>query len=251
MHASRPAWAALTVAAAILLPSSGPALAGGPAVSAKKANFQVIVNPRKESGHAWHGPGDLFVAGGKIATHLPEAPSPVLCLVTSAGRVTCPGQREGAPPGQVDVEARAPAQPGGAGKPGAPPAPGGTSPTDGIARVAKRFANKLQSPCPSAYDCSYDDIALPPDPIFGVVVLDQAMVFVNLVDAVIVTRRPMTQKDAEVVEFDQRLREALKVVAPPGPFESKRRLRKFQVRTLDECPDGCKFSRSELTFATP
>ena len=37
-------------------------------------------------------------------------------------------------------------------------------------------------------------------------------------------------------------------VALSGPFEAKRRLRKFEVRTLDECSKGCKFSQSELTI---
>lgn len=238
----------LAIAATILLSLTRPVAAGELSASASKATFHVLVNQRKESGHAWHGPGDLFVAGGKIATHLPEAPSAVLCIVTRGGKVACPGQREGAPQGQVDVDAETPAKPA---KPGTPPTSGKPSPTDGVSKMAKRFGNKLQSPCPSAYDCSFEEIALPSDPIFGLVVVDQAMVFVNLVDAVIVTRRPMTQKDEEVIEFDKRLREAVKTLAPPGPFEAKRRLRKFQVRTLNECPDGCKFSQSELTFALP
>jgi hypothetical protein len=202
-------------------------------VAAKQADFYVQVNQRKDSGHPWHGPGDLFVLGGKMVTHLPEAPGAVLCIVLPDGTASCPGQR-----GETAVAPKPAPEPASAPAPRKGPPPG----------LSKFMAKKPASPCPSAYSCEFENIALPSDDMFGVVVIDPAMALINLVDAVIVTRSYRTKKDADVVAFDEKLRAAVNQLAPPGPFESKRRLRKFEVRTLNECRKGCKFSQSEITI---
>lgn len=201
-------------------------------LTAKQADFYVLINPRKDSGHPWHGPGDLFVLGGKMVTHLPEAPGAVLCIVLPDGAASCPGQRDNA---AAAVTAPEPASSPASGK--------GTRPG-----LSKFMAKKLASPCPSAYSCEFESIALPADDLFGVVIIDPAMALINLVDAVIVTRTYRTKKDADVVAFDNKLRVAVNQLAPPGPFEAKRRQRKFEVRTLNECRKGCRLSQSELTI---
>lgn len=211
-------------------------------LGAKQAGFYVQINPRKDSGHPWHGPGDLFVLGGKMVTHLPEAPGAVLCLVSQDGSSACPGQRGEAAAAPAPAPAPAPSPDT------APASSGGKGKPPVLARFSKLVGKKPASPCPSAYNCEFEDIALPADEVFGVVVIDPAMALINLVDAVIVTRQMRTKKDADVAVFDEKLREAVNKLAPPGPFEAKRRLRKFEVRTLDECRKGCKFSQSEITI---
>jgi hypothetical protein len=209
-------------------------------VNSKQAGFYVQINPRKDSGHPWHGPGDLFVLGGKMVTHFPEAPGAVLCIVTLSGEASCPGQREGA----AQPAAAASAAP----KRSASAPEGGKSPMPGLGKLPVVMGKKPQSPCPSAYNCEFDEIKLPDEDMFGLVVIDPAMTVINLVDAVVVTRTRRTKKDPEVRAFDEQLREAVNKLAPPGPFEVKRRLRQFEVRTLNECSKGCKFSQSEITI---
>lgn len=227
---STPPWAADAGPPAKTGPKPGPKPRA--ALGHKQASFQVIINPRKDSGHPWHGPGDLFVLGGKMVTHLPEAPGAVLCIVTQDGKASCPGQREDT---SINVV-----------PPSTPDKPKSAIP--GRDKLPGLKSKKPVSPCPSAYDCEFDDITLPDDEVFGVVVIDPALAFINLVDAVIVTRRPMTKKTPEVLAFDPQLRDAVNALAPPGPFEAKRRQRQFQVRTLDECRQGCKFTQSEITI---
>lgn len=222
-------WACITVMVGLWAWATAVLAAGALGAHAVSADFHVYINDRKESGHPWHGPGDIFVMKGKVATHLPDAPSAVLCIVRKDGSTTCPGRRSGSGVDKASEQRKE-----------------GSGPPASAPRGLEAWVNRPPSPCPSSRDCDFKAIALPPDEIFGVVVIDPAMVFINLVDAVVVTRKLLSEKEPEVVAFDGRLREALAKLAPPGPFESKRRLRQFPVRTLDECRKGCKFTQSEL-----
>lgn len=191
---------------------------------AKTANLHIYINSVKATGHPWHGPGDIFAAGGKVATKFPDTPGAVLCIVTLNGEASCPGQR-------ADEQIK------------------GDESDKG--KFQKLIAKKLQSPCPSSFDCDFDEVALPSDDIFGIVFIDPAYLLINLVDAVILTRKPLSKKDAAIKSFDEKLRSAIARLAPPGPFEQKRRLRPFQVRMLDACADGCKFGQSEISIELP
>jgi hypothetical protein len=188
---------------------------------AKTANFHVYINSRRDGGYPWHGPGDLFVLGGKLVTHLPEAPGAVLCIVTLNGKASCPGQHSDELSKGADSD---------------------------TGKVQRARTKKPKSPCPSSFDCEFDDIALPSDDVFGLVFIDPAFVLINLVEGVILMRKPLTKKDPIIQAFDERLRTAIAALAPPGPFEVKRRRRPFQIRMLDDCSPSCKFTQSEIAI---
>lgn len=105
----------------------------------------------------------------------------------------------------------------------------------------------LLSPCPSSYDCEFFDIELPRDEVFGLVFIDPAMVFTNLVDGVIITRVPITRGDARIKRIDEILRRAATTLAPPGPWEAKRRLRAFSIRGIEDCVAAkCRATQSDF-----
>lgn len=121
---------------------------------------------------------------------------------------------------------------------------------DSAARETESAADgprRLQSPCPSSYECEFYDIALPPDEVFGLIFIDPAMLFINLVDGVIITRTSIKRSDARLVQMDGALRRAAAKLAPPGPWEAKRRLRAFSVRGIEDCVAAkCRATQSEF-----
>lgn len=105
----------------------------------------------------------------------------------------------------------------------------------------------LLSPCPSSYDCEFFAIDLPGDEVFGLMFIDPAMVFTNLVDGVIITRVPIKRGDARIKRMDEVLRRAAATLAPPGPWEAKRRLRAFSVRGIEDCVAAkCRATQSDF-----
>ena len=105
----------------------------------------------------------------------------------------------------------------------------------------------LLSPCPSSYDCEFFDVDLPHDDVFGLVFIDPAMVFTNLIDGVIITRVPIKRGDARIKRMDDVLRRAATTLAPPGPWEAKRRLRAFPVRGIEDCIAAkCRGTQSDF-----
>lgn len=106
---------------------------------------------------------------------------------------------------------------------------------------------RLQSPCPTSFDCEFYDIALPPDEVFGLLFIDPAMVFTNLIDGVVITRAPIRRGDARLKRMDEALRRAAATLAPPGPWEAKRRLRAFPVRGIEDCVAAkCRGTQSDF-----
>lgn len=104
-----------------------------------------------------------------------------------------------------------------------------------------------QSPCPSSYDCEFFDIPLPPEEVFGIVFIDPAMAFTNLIDGIVITRIAIKRGDPRLVHMDDVLRRAAARLAPPGPWEAKRRLRAFSVRHIEDCVAAkCRATQSDF-----
>src|ERR1019366_6970068 len=108
---------------------------------------------------------------------------------------------------------------------------------DGQSYCIREQHGRLESPCPQSYDCDFRHVELPGDEIFGIVVLDPALVFVHLVDAVVITRTPMGDEDPKVRRMDAILRNIAARRAPPIFTEVQRRSRPFPVTSLSDCDD--------------
>lgn len=106
----------------------------------------------------------------------------------------------------------------------------------------------VQSPCPLSFDCEFESVDLPREPVFGLLLLSQGMVNRAMVDGLVLTRGRRSRTDAEVEAIDQRLRELAAQIAPPDRTEAQRRTRRFAIREVAECVDGCVLQQSRLTL---
>lgn len=104
----------------------------------------------------------------------------------------------------------------------------------------------LRSPCPLSYDCTFEDVRLPPDRVLGLLFLTHGMVNMGLIDAVTVTRTQLTRRDPDVAAMDGMLREVAAQLAPPDPTEAARRSRRWPIVTIQQCDLPCDLAQSKV-----
>jgi hypothetical protein len=110
----------------------------------------------------------------------------------------------------------------------------------------RAVGDRLQSPCPQSYDCDFRHVGLPSDDVFGFVIVDPALIYRHLVDAVVVTRKRMDDEDAAVQQMDSVLRDVAAKIAKPTRGEAQRRSRPFPVMALDDCDPPCTLRQSRV-----
>jgi hypothetical protein len=110
----------------------------------------------------------------------------------------------------------------------------------------KAVQGDLKSPCPLSFDCSFEDVQLPADEVFGLMFLNQGMMNRGLVDAVLLTRSHLTRHDPAVAAMDQIVRDAAARLAPPNTTEVSRRSRRWSIMELRECESRCDLTQSRI-----
>jgi hypothetical protein len=179
---------------------------------AEDGNFYIVANDRMADGKPWRGSGDIFLnlPGLPVTTTAQTKSAPSLVLCTVSSG------------GNIEC-------PGSKGR-------------DSMGRFG--------SPCHLSKDCEFNDIALPAGDVFGLVVISPGMLYTNLVDAVVFSRKKISTKDPAYQDLNTILHQVVERIATSGSDdERRRRERPFPLKTFDDCAvAACTLRQSELKF---